>query len=85
MTRDEYYSRHILYYYIVILIGGVLIWMGAHHPVYDISTGEMIQKYSLYPIIFGSILIVLSFVGMIFFADIIEGDNDGKHKTDKHM
>lgn len=74
MNKDEIYSFHLVYYFIVSAIGGVIIYLGLKHPVYNTETAEIITPYSLPFIVFGIILIILSFIGMIFFCGDREYD-----------
>ena len=74
MDREEYYRFHLIYYFLISAIGGVFIYFGKTIPVYNEQTGEIINPYTLPFIILGAMLIVISFIGMIFFNDIKEGD-----------
>lgn len=67
MDREEYYRCHLIYYFIISAIGGVFIHFVKTIPVYNEQTGEIVKPYSLPFIIFGVMLIVISFIGMIFF------------------
>ncbi|MCQ2598185.1 MAG: hypothetical protein MJ181_10110 [Treponema sp.] len=69
MNADEYCGLHTVYYFIVSGIGLALILIARNIPTYNETTGEIIHSYSLPFIIFGAVLIILSFVGIIFFAE----------------
>lgn len=74
MNADEYCGFHTAYYFIIAFIGMVFIIIGNLHPVYNTETGEIVCNYSLPFIIFGVCLLVLSFIGLIFFAEDKENE-----------
>lgn len=69
MNADEYCGFHTLYYFIIAGIGTIFIFLGKRLPVYDEVTAEIVKPYSPPFIILGIILIVLSFIGLIFFSE----------------
>lgn len=73
MTNEDYYGKHISFYFLVMAIGGAFIWIGKIHPVYDVETATVKTPYTPFFIVFGIILIVLSFIGLIFFSENREG------------
>lgn len=69
MSKDEFFGFHLVYYFIISVIGGVFIYIGKRLPVYNEQTGEIIQPYSLPFIIIGCALIFLAFIGLAFFNE----------------
>lgn len=69
MTRDEFYSKHTILYFIIAGIGAAFCFVGCKLPVYDEATAQIIKPYSLPFIIIGAILIILSFLGLALFCD----------------
>lgn len=69
MTREEFYSLHTVFYFVIAAIGGLFCYLGKIHPVYDTETGAIIKPYSLPFLIFGVVIICISFIGIAFFCD----------------
>lgn len=76
MDSEDYYRWHLTYYFIVCAIGGIFIYIGNKLPTYNENTGEVVTTYSLPFIVLGIVFIVLAFIGIIFFLNVDEEEED---------
>lgn len=73
MNNEDYYRYHLIFYFVVMFIGGVFVWIGTTYPVYN-EAGVVVAVGWLPFLIIGIVLIVLAFVGMIFFCEHNKGE-----------
>ena len=74
MNADDYCGFHTAYYFFIAIIGIIYIFVGRIHPVYNVETGEIVSHYSAPFIVLGCILIVLAFIGLLFFCEDKENE-----------
>lgn len=74
-NKEDYYRKNLIFYFFITFIGGVFIKVGYDMPVYNTDSGTVETPYTIPFIIFGAILIVLSFIGFVFYNNVDDIDD----------
>lgn len=67
MTEEDFTIHHLRLYFFSLFTGCFFVWAGHKDPIIN-KAGEMVAEHNLFFIIFGAVLILLSFIGFLFYS-----------------